>query len=79
MTNTETTAAPRNTEEQLVRPWIAVTDSLPPEREEVETKIHDAKGCRNETTLRRQGNLWFFPDWSMYVYYRPTHWRPNDK
>ena len=23
-----------------------------------------------------EGNLWFFVDGSMYVYYRPTHWQP---
>jgi len=39
------------------------------------TKIDDGKGVRNETTLKRQGNLWFYPDMSMYVYYTPTHWR----
>ena len=42
----------------------------------VETKIDDANGCRNEQQLRRGRNLWWFPDGSMYVYYRPTHWRP---
>lgn len=26
--------------------------------------------------LKRQGNLWFVPDGSMYVYYRPDWWRP---
>lgn len=39
------------------------------------TKIDDADGARNECALRRTGNLWFVPDGSMYVYYRPTHWR----
>ena len=24
----------------------------------------------------RQGHLWWFEDGSMYVYYRPTHWKP---
>lgn len=46
-----------------------------PEGVEVETKIDNEQGCRNETTLTRRGNLWWFPDMSMYVYYRPTHWR----
>lgn len=41
----------------------------------VMTKIDDDKGCRNETTLRRSGRLWFVPDGSMYVYYTPTHYR----
>jgi hypothetical protein len=46
-----------------------------PEDITVDTKIDDAAGVRNEQPLVRQGNLWFFPDRSMYVYYRPTHWR----
>lgn len=33
-------------------------------------------GIRNIQSLVRKGSLWFFPDMSMYVYYRPTHWRP---
>jgi hypothetical protein len=48
-----------------------------PETIEVETKIDDKDGARNEQTLVRQGRLWFLPDMSMYVYYRPTHWRPS--
>ncbi len=39
------------------------------------TKIDDDKGARNEAPLFKSGNLWFVPDGSMYVYYRPTHWR----
>lgn len=49
-----------------------------PEDVVVQTKIDDEKGCRNEAPLRRVRRLWFFPDMSMYVYYRPTHWRPDD-
>jgi len=44
----------------------------------VETKIEDEDGVRNETDLVLKGNLWFFPDGSMYVYYTPTHWRPKE-
>jgi hypothetical protein len=47
-----------------------------PENEVVETKIDDENGVRNVQTLKRRGNLWWFPDDSMYCYYRPTHWRP---
>ena len=47
-----------------------------PEGVEVETKIDDELGERNVQSLRRKNNLWFFPDWTMYVYYTPTHWRP---
>jgi hypothetical protein len=47
-----------------------------PEGAVVWTKINDVNGVRNETKLKRQKNLWFLPDGSMYVYYRPTHWKP---
>lgn len=50
------------------------TDSAP-DGIEVETKIDDAAGVRNEQTLRRRGNLWWTPNGEMYVYYTPTHWR----
>ena len=55
--------------------WYTTACTLPPEGVEVATKIDDADGCRNEQTLKRRGNLWFFPDESMYVYYTPTHWK----
>lgn len=46
-----------------------------PDNTIVETKIDDAKGCRNVQPLKRQNRLWFLADGSMYVYYTPTHWR----
>lgn len=46
-----------------------------PEGKVVHTIISDERGDRNETRLKRVGNLWFTPDGSMYVYYTPTHWR----
>lgn len=55
--------------------WILTSMELPPENEVVETKIDDSRGCRNQQELKRVGNLWFYPDGSMYVYYNPTHWR----
>jgi hypothetical protein len=55
--------------------FIECSEQLPPEDVIVSTKIDDGKGCRNETTLKRIGRLWFVPDGSMYVYYTPTHWR----
>ena len=55
--------------------WTPVSQKLPPEGITVETNIDDADGCRIEQKLKRKGNLWFHPDMSMYVYYRPTHWR----
>lgn len=54
--------------------WMPTSYRLPPEGVAVMTKIDDAKGCRNETTLKRRGHLWFTPDEVMYVYYTPTHW-----
>lgn len=42
----------------------------------VATKIDDASGPRNIQNLKKIGNLWFYPDGSMYVYYQPTHWKP---
>lgn len=60
----------------IARVWIPVAERLPPEGEVVETKIDDTDGIRNEQKLKRQGQLWFFADGSMYVYYTPTHWRP---
>lgn len=50
--------------------------STAPDRELVMTRIDDERGIRNEQPLKRHGNLWFFADASMYVYYTPTHWRP---
>ena len=59
----------------MKKEWISVKEKLPPDKVVVETKIDDEKGTRNEGTLYRNGNLWFLPDGSMYVYYVPTHWR----
>jgi len=58
--------------------WLPITAELPQNKIEVETKIDDPDGERNVVKLVRQGNLWFFPDMSMYVYYQPTHWRSAD-
>lgn len=55
--------------------WISCKASLPDDGIVVDTKIDDEKGARNEAPLKRQGNLWFFADGSMYVYYTPTHWK----
>lgn len=56
--------------------WINCKDELPESGRLVDTKVDDRNGLRNEQRLIRQGNLWFFPDMSMYVYYKPTHWKP---
>ena len=63
--------------DEEVTNWISTTQSLPETGVVVDTKIDNEKGCRNETKLMRQGNLWFFPDGSMYVYYTPTHWKDH--
>lgn len=55
--------------------WFHVDDVPPPEKVTVETKIDDSDGVRNVQKLRKRGSLWWLEDGSMYVYYRPTHWR----
>ena len=55
--------------------WIAITSLLPKEKQVVLTKIDDRDGTRNEQKLLYYKNLWWLPDMSMYVYYRPTHWK----
>ncbi len=55
--------------------WQSIEIETSPEGVEVETMIADGHGVRNEQSLVRNGNLWFYPDMSMYVYYQPTHWK----
>jgi hypothetical protein len=55
--------------------WISIHEDLPNEGIPVMTKIDDENGVRNEQSLKRMKNLWFYPDGSMYVYYTPTHWK----
>jgi hypothetical protein len=62
-----------------VTKWRPITPTDPENGETVMTCIDaDTGDQRNEARLKRQGNLWFFPDGSMYVYYRPTHFIPDD-
>lgn len=56
-----------------MKDWNSIGSA--PEGVVVNTKIDDGRGVRNEQELVRRGRLWFFPDFSMYVYYTPTHWR----
>ncbi len=58
--------------------WIKASERQPADGVVVDTKIDDSNGVRNEGPLKRQGDLWFTEDGAMYVYYRPTHWRPTD-
>ena len=60
-------------------PWIRTDVRLPDEGVVVDTKIADGEDARNEQPLIRCGCLWFFTDGSMYVYYRPTHWRYQER
>ena len=55
--------------------WYRTDLKLAPENVVVETVISDNDGVRNQQTLKRVKNLWFYPDGSMHVYYTPTHWR----
>jgi hypothetical protein len=57
----------------VIAPWQPVASA--PEGVVVETVISDRDGERNKANLIRRGRLWFHADESMYVYYRPTHWR----
>ncbi len=55
--------------------WKIISKDPPPQKTVVMTKIDDEDGVRNETKLVLQGRLWWLPDFSMYVYYTPTHWK----
>jgi hypothetical protein len=58
--------------------WNRVATTLAPEGKVVMTMSPGGI----ETSLKRQGNLWFHPDGGMYVYYTPSHWRemePGEK
>jgi hypothetical protein len=50
--------------------WFSPKDKLPEEGVVVDT----LNSSGQMTQLKRQGNLWFFADGSMYVYYVPTFW-----
>lgn len=51
--------------------WNRTSDVLPPEGVVVDTISESGL----EQSLVRKGSLWFFPDMSMYVYYRVIMWR----
>lgn len=55
--------------------WTQTAIELPPEGEVVET-ISPQGG--QHALLKRNGNLWFFEDGSMYVYYTPLVWKRID-
>jgi len=51
--------------------WISIKNLLPPENQVVMTRGE----CGREQKLIRKGNLFFLPDWSMYVYYNVEYWK----
>lgn len=52
--------------------WKQTANELAPEKLVVNT-IAPESGM--EQKLKREGNLWWTPDGSMYVYYTPSMWR----
>lgn len=48
-----------------------------PNDQVVDTKIDEGGRVRNVQPLQRRGRLWWTPAGDMYVYYTPTHWRPQ--
>jgi len=55
--------------------WVSVQDRPPPEGVIVEATDRGGHVHR----LVRKGNLYFFPDMSMYVYFVPVEWRATEK
>lgn len=51
--------------------WNHTSSQLPNEGVVVSTVSEGGM----EQELKRQGNLWFYPDGSMYVYYTPVKWK----
>ena len=51
--------------------WTPTARELPPNGAEVEAM----DGGGHIQRLVRDGNLWWFPDRSMYVYFVPQFWR----
>ena len=60
---------------EAVDGWHDLKSEAAPHDIPLDTKIHDQHGVRNEAQLVHKGQLWFLPDLSMYVYYKPTHWK----
>ena len=57
--------------------WIDCDVGKPPDNIEVKTRVEDIEGnVSRQQNLSLFNNLWFLPDMSMMVYYRPTHWKP---
>lgn len=54
-----------------LRPWTPTSTRLPPEGKVVATMVSTGE----VTKLKRRGNIWLYPDDSMYVYYVPKFWQ----
>ena len=54
------------------RAWI-------PGRRATYVGSHGRHGVRNDQKFVRKENLWWLPNGSMYVHYRPTHWMPANQ
>lgn len=59
--------------------WISCREQMPPEGVQVDTKIEDYRGVRNEQSMYFLNGLWWIGEGrdAMYVYYNPTHWKGN--
>lgn len=56
--------------------WNETSKHQPLDNVVVETKNVSPNGEEtNKQDLVKKGNLWWYTDSSMYVYYTPTHWR----
>ena len=58
----------------MSRDWTMTEKCRPTNGEVVETM--DSGGHVQD--LKRENNLWWFPDGSMYVYYTPKAWRRKE-
>lgn len=58
----------------MSRDWTLTANQLPEEDKAVQTM--DSGGHVQD--LIRKGNLWFFTDFSMYVYYTPKFWKDKE-
>lgn len=56
-----------------MRTWNRTEETLPPEGQAV-----TVMNGHIEQMLVFERGLWWFPDRSMYVYFRPSLWRHND-
>lgn len=56
--------------------WVSTKTRLPIEKKAVVTRNADGwSGYSEETILRRKGEFWFYPDWSIRTYYIPMEWK----